>query len=444
MNRRTFLTAAVSGTSFASLAWRACRAGGAEAGGPFLLSADGCGRATGYAETNKIVTWQRKTHVAWLDSVAGGFRVRARSLDHPSGSWSATYTLGAAHDNHGGPALTVDSRGLLHAVYFPHHHPFRYRKSKRPNDASQWEEEIQFGQRCTYPTLVCGVDDTLYLTCRRSFDGRPWQMELWTKRPEGAWQGPTVIARARWPGYSHFQESLAWSPDRGRLHLCCRFHEKSDGGAYGRVQTVAYMLSDDLGATWRRPDGGATGEPGTAETVDVLASGGVDADRILRAGSLAVDAQGRPHLIYSVREAGRSETTLAVLEGDGRWRRRGLAAYLPPRFKDWELTMPGGVTFNRAGELLVTATLMRVGAGEETWGHPTSEVVRLASADGGATFSFELISPPDRAVTHWLPNVEKPTGHNRVPGRPGILYTAGPPGGKNTEILSNRVYWLGE
>ena len=118
-----------------------------------LLSEQGCGRATGYAEANKIVTIDGKTHVAWLDSEPGGFRVRIRTLDRSRSIWSPTYTVGEAFDNHGGPALTVDSRGYLHIAYYPHHHPMRYRRSVRPNDASQWTESVEIGGRCTYPTL---------------------------------------------------------------------------------------------------------------------------------------------------------------------------------------------------------------------------------------------------------------------------------------------------
>ena len=137
--------------------------------GSFLLSRQGCGRATGYSESNKIVTWRRRTHVAWLDSPPEGFRVRIRSCDRGNGEWSPTVTVGHAHDNHGGPALTVDSAGYLHIVYFPHHHAMCYRRSRRPGDSSEWEEEVRFGERLTYPTLVCGPDDTLLLTARRSF-----------------------------------------------------------------------------------------------------------------------------------------------------------------------------------------------------------------------------------------------------------------------------------
>jgi hypothetical protein len=443
MRRREFLSAALGGAAASRVVARLTAAEGASAPKRFLLSANGCGRATGYAEANKIITRGDKTHVCWLDSVSEGFRARIRTLNRLTGQWSPTYTLGEAHDNHGGPALAIDGEGFLHAVYYPHHHPFRYRKSTRPNDASQWEDEIRFGERCTYPTLVCGPDDTLYFTCRRSFSSEPWRIELWTKRPRGDWTGPGVIALSRFAGYSHFQESLAWSPDRRRLHLCCRFHEKTDSEAYGRLQTVGYMASDDFGKTWRRSDGSLIEGSATAETIDVLESGGVDRGRILRAGAMAVDGAGTPHIVYSVTEGGRSTTIRATPRGDGRWRRLDLTKHLPKQWRDWDLTMAGGVTFNDQGHMMVTATLQNAAPEEDTWGHRTNEVVELTSTDGGGTFSFRLVSEPDGQTSHWLPNVEKSTGHNAAPGRPGVIFTAGPPGEKNTDILSNRVYWFG-
>lgn len=408
---------------------------------PVLLSEQGCGRATGYAEANKIVTVGDKTHVAWLDSPPEGFRVRVRTLDRRTGQWSPTYTVGEAYDNHGGPALSVDSEGFLHIVYYPHHHPFRYRKSKRPNDASEWEDEIQFGQRCTYPTLVCGPDNTLYFTCRRSYSNKPWEVELWTKRLDGDWEGPFPIARSRHRGYAHFQESLAWSPDHRLLHLCCRFHEKTDKGGYGRLQTVAYMVSEDCGKTWRRSDGSAIELPVTAETVERLASGGGNEARELRAGGMTVDAAGKPHLVYSIGEGGRVKSILATLEDDGTWHRRDLTAHLPERWKDWDLTMAGGVTFNGGQGMTITAQVQKVRDNRSSWGHPTNEVVRFQSIDDGESFQFDVVSKPAPQTSHWLPNIERKTGHNQVAERPSIIYTAGPPGQKNTDLLSNRVYW---
>lgn len=70
----------------------------------FRLSDHGCGRATAYSKSNKIVTLGTKTHAAWLDSQDGKFRVRIRTLDRATGRWSPVVTVGEAFDNHGGSA----------------------------------------------------------------------------------------------------------------------------------------------------------------------------------------------------------------------------------------------------------------------------------------------------------------------------------------------------
>ncbi|MCP5119965.1 MAG: hypothetical protein GY953_54905, partial [bacterium] len=353
---------------------------GVAAESPVLLSAQGCGRASGYAESNKIVTSGDRTHVAWLDSPPEGFRVRVRTLNRRTGDWSPTVTVGAAHDNHGGPALTIDSQGYLHIVYYPHHHAIRYRKSRRPNDASEWGDEVLIGGRLTYPTLVCGRDDTLYLTCRRSFEDRPWEVELWKRPPGEPWRRQGAILASRHKGYAHFQESLAWGEDHRTLHLCCRFHEKSDREAYGRLQTVAYLASRDFGRSWQRSDGRNVPLPATAETADSLATGGVDYQRTLRAGAMAVDPEGRPHLLYSVEEKGEGKLFAATPDGGGRWRRIDLSRFVPDELSNWRLTTPGGLTFDGRGEMIAAAMVWKPEAGESGWGHPSSEVVRFSSS----------------------------------------------------------------
>ncbi len=166
----------------------------------------------------------------------------------------------------------------------------------------------------TYPTLVCGADDTLYLTARRRFPDRPWQVELWKRSPGEPWRCEGAILQSRHRGYAHFQESLAWGPDHCTLHLACRFHERTDRQGYGRLQTVAYLVSPDCGKSWTRSDGRAVTLPATAESAEVLAAGGVDTQRILRAGAMAVDPQGRPHVVYHVEEGQRREIILTALQ----------------------------------------------------------------------------------------------------------------------------------
>src|SRR3990172_3056638 len=94
MRRRDFFSTVLAGVPTASLLSRLNAAEIASNPGRFLLSAQGCGRATGYAETNKIITCGDKTHACWLDSAPEGFRARIRTLDRRTGLWSPTYTLG--------------------------------------------------------------------------------------------------------------------------------------------------------------------------------------------------------------------------------------------------------------------------------------------------------------------------------------------------------------
>lgn len=441
MKRRDFIAGLAAGAALPYVA--AAADSGAEGRSAFLLSRNGCGRATGYAETNKIVTLDGKTHVAWLDSVKEGFRARVRTLDRQSGQWSPTYTLGEAFDNHGGPALTVDSKGYLHAVYYPHHHPFRYRRSARPNDASEWGEEARFGKRCTYPTLMCGPDDTLYLTCRESNNGKqPWVVNLYTKTPGGEWSRPTAILRADDPGYSHFQEALAWSPDGKTLHLSTRMY----GGNPRRAHTVGYLRSPDFGKTWEDASGKRLELPATSNAISAIARHNTAPFREFRCGAIAIDPTGAPCVLFSDAAQRPSAAWIAVLERGGAWRRIPLLPQIAKAFPGWGLTLPGGLCFGAGGRLYVTLTAQPPGAdGQPTapaWGDPSQEVIWLESADGGATFAAKLLTKIDATTPHWLPNLERPTGQHQVT-RPGLLYTAGEKGGKNTDRIANEVWWLG-
>ena len=101
------------------------------------ISTIGSERATsGYG--NKIVTAGGKTRIVWQDATKEGYFARVRSLDHETGNWSATYTLGAGRDNHSRPTIVVDSKGDLHVIIGGHHTGLQYRRSLRPGDASEW------------------------------------------------------------------------------------------------------------------------------------------------------------------------------------------------------------------------------------------------------------------------------------------------------------------
>ncbi|MBD5777892.1 BNR-4 repeat-containing protein [Pelagicoccus sp. NFK12] len=407
-----------------------------------LLSQQGSGRATAYLESPKIVSFQGKTHVAWLDSPEEGFRVCIRTLDHASETWSEKYTIGEAQDNHGGPALTIDGEGYLHVIYYAHHHPVRYRKSLRPNDASQWSEYEPFGHNLTYPSLLCAKDGSLILTARRSYDERPWELEMWRKNPGETWQRERALVSSRHGIYSQFAASLAWGSDHETIHLATRIYEMPEDEIEQPLTTVGYMKSEDGGVTWTRSDGGEVPLPATADTMDVIASGRGIEGRILNAGSIAVGPDGRPWVPYGVRTEDSSESYLASPYGDGKWRHRQLNKYLPEELRDWALFMHGGVSFGKSGQAVVTAVAMRVQPLAPDWGDPTSELVCFLARDGGARFEGMLVGEIDADLPSWMPNMERPTGFNEMLAYPSYVYTKGVRGESLSDQLSNEVWWV--
>lgn len=414
----------------------------AEPGTPFLLSTEGSGRATAYVESPKIITFKDKTHVAWLDSPEEGFRVRIRTLDHSTGQWSETWTLGEAENNHGGPALTVDGDGYLHVLYYSHHHPFRYRRSIRPNDASSWTDYAEFGEDLTYPALLCARDGTLILTARRSYADRPWELEMWRKPPDKPWQRQGPLLRSRYTDYAQFAASLAWGPDHSTLHMGMRVYEMPEGYGTDPLTTVGYMSSRDGGLTWSKRNGKTITLPATAETFEVIASGKGREGRVLNAGSIGVDPQGKPHVPYSVRIQDSSQAYLASPMEDGRWRHLHLNPFLPPAFREGGLFMHGGVAFGKDGQPMILATVMDIGVDGIAWGDLSTEVVSFRSNDHGRTLTGEIAGMPDPDSPRWLPNIERPTGYNEMTVYPGFIYTDGVRGDTLGDRLSNRVWWV--
>jgi hypothetical protein len=98
-----------------------------------------------------------------------------------------------------------------------------------------------------------------------------------------------------------------------------------------------------------------------------------------------------------------------------------------------------GITFTAGGEMVLTAQIQMPQQGASTWGNPIDEVVTLLSRDGGRSFTFALVSRPDRRQSHWLSDIERATGCHAVGDDAGVIYTGGSPGVKNTELLSNNV-----
>lgn len=409
---------------------------------PFLISATGSGRATAYIESPKIITFAGKTHVTWLDTPPEGFRIRIRTLDRASGRWSETWTIGEAVDNHGGPALTVDREGYLHVVYYSHHHPFRYHRSVRPNDASAWEPMEQFGSDLTYPTLLCAADGTLILSARRSYEKTPWELELWRKPPGQAWERQGAILRSQRINYSQYAASMCWAPDHRTIYLSVRIYEQPSYDSPPVSYTaVGCMMSPDEGRTWTRLDGAPIALPATGDTIDLVHRSQSAEARIVDSGAMALRPDGRPCIGYSVRMPDNAQGFLAIARAGGGWDHVHLNRFLPDGWRDAALVFYGGLTVGAAGRITLVTPVMNYTDHFEAWGDPTTELVRMDSTDGGRTFSSRLLDAPDPLNPRWMPSLERPTGWNTVPDAPGLIYTEGSRGAGLGDVLTNKVWW---
>jgi hypothetical protein len=137
-----------------------------------------------------------------------------------------------APDPHYLPAITVDSRGHLHAVLGAHHDNLYYLKSSSPRDASSWSSPTAIGGIVepnrgghTYPSLLCDANDQLHVVTRWAGDyGYKFKLSYNTGDAiTGVWQPQKTLVSPFRAYYSIWYQHL--SMDRnGRLFLNYRYY----------------------------------------------------------------------------------------------------------------------------------------------------------------------------------------------------------------------------
>jgi hypothetical protein len=401
-----------------------------------VLATDGSTMATAYHKSNKIVTGGGKIFASWLDidsnSCIASYDIEARS-------WAPTTILGAGQDNHAGPALAVDSRGFLYAMFGPHwKEPFRFRKSLRPHDASAWTpvSQLYAGWNLTYPALVFDSRDTLHFAFR-GYRGQPDSVRrlagsMYARMGvDGTWSPPREMARAapsdytaRHP-YAQYHETLAVGHD-GTLHHA--FQLFGDHPTKWTYQGVGYMRSRDGGETWEAIDGTPLEPPVLRDSPAVFvrppcdAAGQQDPAWKIKVGNVALDPEGDPW-IYTI-------GTLWHGRG-GRWEAVDLkpviARDFPGMLVDDGNTL-GNAVFDESGTLYVSCEIQPPPGG---WCEAGTQVVLLVSGDRGKTFATLPISGVDPHSACWCSNLERPTGPWLLDDAPNLIYMRSPPGRKN-------------
>jgi len=215
----------------------------------------------------------------------------------------------------------MDSKGYLYAMFGAHHHrPFKFRRSVNPYDTTQWEPVEHVGVRATYPSLVCGPDDTLFCAYR-SGRRNPWDLLFQRRNKAGKWTAPQPIVRAGVKGYAQFGNSMAIS-DKGTIHLAYHVYdmkspERPEGG-----KTVGHLQSLDGGETWETADGKEIEIPVTRKSGCFIEQ---DDNFDMRAVEVVLDSKGNPWVptsgggirtrdLLGMRQSRRTEAT-AVNQG---------------------------------------------------------------------------------------------------------------------------------
>lgn len=430
------------------------------------ISSIGSERATS-GNGNKIVTANGKTHVVWQDANEDGYFARVRTLDHHTQTWSPIYTIGRGRDNHARPTITVDSKGYLHVIIGGHHSGLQYRRSLQTGDASAWTQVEEFG-KTTYPLLICGPDDTLYLTGRH--DSRWKGIDFYAKLPGEEWQhrGLLVAKQKRYEFYAAYHNGLAWGPNHKTLHMSTGFFMglRGDGSRElrGLHQAVGYMRSEDFGKTWTTAKGSPITLPATTDTMDLFDEGIRDPKAtdqpkpgITHCG-IAVDSANRPYVVYVRHTPDPGRIFLVTPDSSGSWEHRPLQETVE---KYWPRLAAIGcsVSMTRDDVMCLMLTLAPLEHPKANWspgihGRPAfwlrdfPNVQRLAwleSRDGDRTFvARDIIAhDPDRGTL--LPTLERPTGFNGVAAGqlPPLLYFEGLSRyRKDGEIIQNDVFFV--
>ncbi len=422
-----------------------------ETGVGVVISSVGSERATTGAG-NKIVTFEGKTHVVWQKSAKRGYYNKIRTYDHATSEWSKEVTLNQGVDNHARPVITVDSEGYLHVVMSGHNSTVTYRRSLRPNDASEWRPTEEAGAG-TYPSIACGRDDTIFVAVRAK--GQKGA-DLYVRPKNGEWKTRArIVKRAdEYSGYAGFSTGL--TVDRhGVLHAICNVYE----GKSGAHQAVCYMRSRDNAATWETAGGKTVAVPARPEQMDLLLDDSTPRPKVVTwpwinsRGNIATDSAGRPYVAFVSHVEKPGEVILATSERNGDWTRRTVTAAERafPNMRPIGVCATLSIASDDSIYLLLELTPL-----DDGWvqgkplretvfrEEPVKRLVLLGSRDRGKAFDVRSVVAPGTMFN--MANMERPTGVNVLPaGRtPPIIYFDGTcryprPG----EVINNNVYFLG-
>ena len=402
-----------------------------------LLSKTGGDRATAYVMSNKIVRREGVLVCTWL---ASDRHNRWAMVDPTGMKVLREGTVGEPQkDNHCGAAMAAEPDGSLHLLVGAHHGAFaHYRLAPGEDRWHDVEDGRAIGHDATYPSLVCDRAGTLHLTYRNEPGGRNARLDYCRRPKGGKWSDPRTLVRSAVSEHSWLTNAIEVGP-KGRLHVVVSNTLPVPGaGPAARYYGASHLYSDDSGETWRQfGDAGPLVLPTSGAELKRIESHAMPAERIeahyggppgplnsyyhkILLSNPSVDDRGRPWVIVHNLLDGTAE--LYRHEEPGGWKGIPLGDAVGSVLPGFRILHCGQLSRHRDGT--IEAVLMAAPQGEKGWGTRGTELVRVLVGPDGSLGRSELVHPPDPAMPHWLPSIERFCRHAPV-DRPALLFTRG-------------------
>jgi hypothetical protein len=260
------------------------------------------------------------------------------------------------------------------------------------------------------------------------------------QRAHGGWTSARELFRQDIaPQYTHHYGHIACHAS-GAVFAGCHFYNVGGRGNHPvtgdksrmRSYGMAVLRSDDLGETWTD----LSGRPVATPTLYHHAIAVPPVDEDLRLTGLEVDRAGGVWVL--VTHPGVRDGRVLLQHWTGRtWETQSLERHLPA---GWA-AVDGALAIDAADGLHVALSAVRAEAVGDgwAWGHASSEVFHLASADAGRSWRIAMASEPDERVANWLPTLSRGGPWHPV-DRPVLLYTHGEPGQGCTPVTTTEVW----
>ncbi len=204
------------------------------------------------------------------------------AFDHGTMQWSSTSLIGEGANDHGVPAILVDTvlnPGQIHVFYGSHHyfyHPQKYARSVLPGDTTEFEVMPPTSFASTYPQPMQFADGEICLFFRESWGSSVGQDGIWGFISSSD-------AGDNWTSFTGLLDNIENEPEHvfswyGRffkapdesIHFAGVAHQEAGLPPDQSWKNVYYMYSEDRGVTWKNERGEWLDLPLSEETADQI------------------------------------------------------------------------------------------------------------------------------------------------------------------------------